>query len=68
MNLNRNTLKFSYSYTEKMSCFILRYNMKVLKDSTGNKCPLDRQCIVQDIVYKYVASTPVNPGKAFGNS
>ena len=30
-----------------------------------DKCPLNGQCLVQDIVYKCVASTSMNPDKTY---
>ena len=30
-----------------------------------DECPLNGQCLAQDIVYKYIASTSMNPDKTY---
>ena len=72
---NRNNVKVSYSCTENMSSFISSHDKKLLKSRTGNikswncknkdECPLNGQCLAQDIVYKCIASTSINPDKTF---
>ena len=56
-----------------MSSFISSHNKKSLNSRTGNikpcswrkkdECPLNGQCLAQDIVYKCIASTSINPDK-----
>ena len=76
---NRNKARVSYSCTENMSSFILSHNKKLLNSRTGNikpcncrnkdECSLNGQCLAQDIVYKCIASTSINPDKTFlGNA
>ena len=58
-----------------MSSFIQSPNKKLLNSRTGNikpcncrnkdECPLNGQCLAQDIVYKYIASTSINPDKTY---
>ena len=58
-----------------MSSFILSHNKKLLNSRTGNikprncrnkdECPLNGQCLAQDIVYKCIASTSINPNKTY---
>ena len=72
---NRNNVKVSYSCTNNMSSFISSYNKKLLNSGTGNikpcnlrnkdECPLNGQCLAQDIVYKCIASTSINPEKTY---
>ena len=62
-----------------MSSFISSHNKKLLNSHTGHtkpcncgkkdECPLNGQCLAQDIVYKCIASTSINPDKTFlGNA
>ena len=56
-----------------MSSFISSHNKKSLNSRTGNikpcnlrekdECPLNGQCLAQDIVYKCIASKSINPDK-----
>ena len=72
---NRNNVKVSYSCTENMSSFISSHNKKLLNSRTGNikpfncrkkdECPLSGQCLAQNIVYKCIASTSMNPDKTY---
>ena len=72
---NRNNVKVSYSCTENMSSLISSHNKKLSNSRTGNikpcncrkkdECPLNEQCLAQDIVYKCIASTSMNPDKTY---
>ena len=72
-NFNRNNVKVSYSCTENISSYISSHNEKLLNSRTGNikpckcrkkdECPLNGECLAQDIVYKCIASTSINPDK-----
>ena len=72
---NRNNVKVSYSCTEDMSGFISSHNKKLLNSRTGDikpfncrkkdECPLSGQCLAQNIVYKCIASTSMNPDKTY---
>ena len=58
-----------------MSSFISSHNKKLLNNRTGNikqcnckkkdECSLNGQCLAQDIVYKCIASTSMNPDKTY---
>ena len=58
-----------------MSSFISSHNKNLLNSRTGNikpcnyrnkdECPLNIHWLVQDIVYKYIASTSINPDKTY---
>ena len=58
-----------------MSSFISSHNKKFLNSRTGNikqynckkkdECSLNGQCLAQDIVYKCIASTSMNPDKTY---
>ena len=58
-----------------MSSFISSHNKKLLNSGTGNikpcncgnkdECSLNGQCLAQDIVYKCIASTSINPNKTY---
>ena len=58
-----------------MSSLILSHNKKLSNSRTGNikpcnyrrkdECPLNEQCLEQDIVYKCIASTSMNPDKPY---
>ena len=58
-----------------MSSLISSHNKKLLNSRTGNikpcccrkidECPLNGQCLAQDIVYKCIASTSMNPDKTY---
>ena len=58
-----------------MSSFISSHNKKILNSRTGkikpcncrneDECPLNRQCLSQDIVYKCIALTSLNPDKTY---
>ena len=58
-----------------MSSFISSQNKNLLNSRTGNikpcnyrnkdECPLNIHCLVQDTVYKYIASTSINPDKTY---
>ena len=60
---------------KNMSSFTLSHNKKLLNSRTGNikpcncrnkdECPLNGQCLSQDIVYKCIASTSINPDKTY---
>ena len=55
--------------------FFSSHKKKLLNNRTGNikprncrkkdECPLNEQCLVQDIVYKCIASTSMNPDKTY---
>ena len=72
---NRNNVKVSYSCTENMSSFISSHNKKLLNSRTGNikpfncrkkdECPLNGQCLAQNVIYKCIASTSMNPDKIY---
>ena len=72
---NRNNVKVSYSCTENMFSFISSHNKKLLNSRTGNikpfncrkkdECPLNGQCLAQNIVYKCIASTSMNRDKTY---
>ena len=74
-NFNRNNVKVSYSCTENISSYISSHNEKLLNSRTGNikpckcrkkdECPLNGECLTQDIVYKCIASTSINPDKTY---
>ena len=65
----------SYSCTENISSFISSHSKKLLNSRTGNikpckcrkkdECPLNGQCLAQDIVYKCIASTSMKPDKTY---
>ena len=58
-----------------MSSFISSHNKKLLNSRTGNikpfncrkkdECPLNGQCLAQNIVYKCIASTSMNRDKTY---
>ena len=58
-----------------MSSLISSHYKKLLNSRTGNikprncrkknECPLNGQCLAQDIVYKSIASTSMNPDKVY---
>ena len=68
---NRNNVKVSYSCIENMSSIFSCHNKKLLNSRTGNinpcncrkkdECPLNGQCLAQDIVYKCITSTSMHP-------
>ena len=72
---NRNNVKVSCSCTENMSSLILSHNKKLSNSRTGNikpcncrrkdECPLNEQCLAQDIICKCIASTSRNPDKPY---
>ena len=55
--------------------FFSSHNKKLLNSRTGNikpcncrnkdECTLNGQCLAQDIVYKCIRSTSINPGKTY---
>ena len=71
----RNNVKVSYSCTKNMSSFISSHHKKLLNSHTGNikpcncrtkdECPLNGKCQVQEIVYKCILSTSINPEKTY---
>ena len=72
---NRNTVKVSYCCTENLSSIIKTHNKKVTNEKITpryqcnrkirNDCPLDSNCQTSDIIYKWIASTTVNPDKIY---
>ena len=72
---NRNIVKASYCCTENLSCIIKSHNKNLIngkkptnvKCSCRNKsvCPLDDNCQQNDVIYKCIASTSVNPDKVY---
>jgi len=75
---NRNNVKISYSYTNKMANIIKSHNSKFLaKDGThveSNKscncrnkdvCPLDGGCLVNNVVYKATVTTTPDKTKVY---
>ena len=72
---NRNTVKVSYCCTGTLFHIIRSHNKNVingkklanLKCNCRNKsvCPLDGNCQQNDVIYKCIASTSVNPDKLY---
>ena len=72
---NINTVKISYSCTQIMSSMIKSHNKKVIyKDVKKSKLfnfrvksefPLDGQCQVTDIIYKFTVLSPDKPNKVY---
>ena len=72
---NRNTVKVGYCCTENLSHIIRSHNKSAingkkptnLKCNYRNKgaCPLDGNCQQNDVIYKCIASTSVNPDKVY---
>ena len=72
---NRNTVKVSYCCTENLFCIIRFHNKNVINEKKPTKvkcnfrnkraCPLDGNCQQNGVIYKFVASTSVNPYKVY---
>ena len=70
---SKNTVKVSYCYTESLCCIIRSHKKDVIngkkagivKCSCRNKslCPRDSNCQQNDVIYKCIVSTCVNPDK-----
>ena len=72
---NRNTVKVSCSCIENFSSLISSHNKKLIQNNglniktcicrTKSTCLLDNQCQSQNIIYKWIVSTSVNPNKLY---
>ena len=74
---NRNTVKVSYCTMNNMSSIISSHNAKILNDDTQSnhqkkcncrkpdECPLDGNCLAENIVYKAAVSTRNEPTKYY---
>ena len=70
-----NTVKESYSCTDKMTSINVSHNKKIIKESTDNKvpyncrvkeeCPFDGKCQKTDIIYECFGPTINNPNKVY---
>ena len=70
---NRNTVIVSYCCTGNLLSITKTSNKDVIYEKktpkyqcncrNRNDCPLDGNCGTSDIIYKFIASTTVNPGK-----
>ena len=72
---NRSTVKVSYSCTENLSPIIRSHNNNMANGKkptnakcnrrTKSVCPLDGNCQQNDVIYKCIVSTSVNPERVY---